>query len=89
LVSYAKASEHKVKAAVKFAAPFVLVAALVLGLYVVNEYIWDNSEYSDYKIYNDARSRHGDYGVPTYDEMPEVYDSVDIDQNAIDMSGFL
>jgi hypothetical protein len=88
LVSYAKASEHKARAAVKFAAPFVLVAALALGLYAVNEYIWDNSEYSDYKIYNAARSRFVDYNIPEYEKMQAAYDQVNVDENTLELGNF-
>ena len=83
-----EAEENKLRAAAKFLAPFLLVLALSGGLYAANEAIWNHSEYYDYKVYNAARSIHGDYGVPNYDEMPDVYDALDIDQNTIDMSGF-
>lgn len=82
------AQASKVRAACRYIAPFLMTVLLAAGLYAANEYIWDHSEYHDYKVYNAARSRHGDYGVPDYDEMPDVYDALDIDQNTINMSGF-
>ena len=89
LIAQVRSAEgNKCRAAVKFLAPFLLTLALAGGLYAANEMIWNHSDYYDYKLYNEARSIHGDYGVPNYDEMPEVYDALDIDQNTIDMSGF-
>ena len=89
LVSHMQAAEgNKLRAGAKFLAPFLLTLVLAGGIYAANEYIWDHIDYYDYKVYNAARSRHGDYGVPDYDEMPDVYDTLDIDQNTIDMSGF-
>lgn len=89
LIGHTRAAEgNKCRAAAKFAAPFLLTLALAGGLYTANEWIWDHSAYYDYKVYNEARSIHGDYGVPDYEEMPDVYDALEIDQNTIDMSGF-
>lgn len=89
LLRHVQAAEgSKLRAALRFAAPFLLTLALAGGLYAANEWIWDHSAYYDYKLYNEARSIHGDYGVPNYDEMPELYDALGIDQNTIDMSGF-
>ncbi|MGN0981961.1 MAG: hypothetical protein ACI4O0_03615 [Candidatus Limivicinus sp.] len=82
------AAGNKFRAAMKFLTPFLLTLALAAGLYAANAYIWDHSAYYDYKLYNEARGIHGDYGVPDYDEMPELYDALGIDQNTIDMSGF-
>ena len=89
LMNHAQAAEgNKLRAAAGFLAPFLLTLVLAGGLYAANEMIWKHSDYYDYKVYNAARSRHGDYGVPNYDEMPDVYDALDIDQNTIDMFGF-
>lgn len=89
LIGHVQAAEGtKCRAALRFLAPFLLTLVLAGGLYAANEVIWEHSDYYDYKVYNAARSRHGDYGVPNYDEMPDVYDALDIDQNTINMSGF-
>ena len=89
LADHVRAAEgSKLCAAAKFLTPFLLTLALAAGLYAANEIIWDHSPYYDYKVYNEARSIHGDYGVPDYDEMPDLYDALGIDQNTIDMSGF-
>ena len=89
LMNHAQAAEgNKLRAAAQFLTPFLLTLVLAGGIFAANEMIWNHSDYYDYKVYNAARSRHGDYGVPNYDEMPDVYDALDIDQNTIDMSGF-
>ena len=89
LMNHVQTAEgNKLRAAAGFLAPFLLTLVLAGGLFAANEGIWKHSDYYDYKVYNAARSRHGDYGVPNYDEMPEVYDALGIDQNALDMSGF-
>ena len=89
LMNHVQTAEgNKLRAAAGFLAPFLLTLVLAGGLFAANEIIWKHSDYYEYKVYNAARSRHGDYGVPNYDEMPDVYDALDIDQNTIDMSGF-
>ena len=89
LMNHVQTAEgNKLRAAAGFLAPFLLTLVMAGGLFAANEGIWKHSDYYDYKVYNAARSRHGDYGVPNYDEMPEVYDALGIDQNALDMSGF-
>ena len=89
LTAHVRSAEgNKGLAGVKFLAPFLLTLVLAGGLFAANEIIWNHSDYYDYKVYNAARSVHGDYGVPNYDEMPDVYDELHIDQNTIDMSGF-
>ena len=61
------------------------VLALAAGLFLGNELIWDNSSYSEYKQFNAQRSRFVDYNVPEYEQMPEVYESLGIDENMRDM----
>ena len=89
LLRHVQAAEgNRLRTGLRFAAPFLLTLALAAGFYAANEWIWDHSAYYDYKVYNEARSIHGDYGVPNYEELPELYDALGIDQNTIDMSGF-
>ena len=71
--------------AVSFLLPFVLTIAVAAGLFVANELIWDNSEYSAYKQFNAQRSRFVDYNVPEYEQMPEVYESLGIDKDMREM----
>lgn len=83
-----EAEGKKLRSGMKFAAPFLLTLVLAGGLYAANEAIWNHSEYYDYKVYNAARSRHMDYGTPDYEQMPEVYDALGIDENTLALSGF-
>ena len=89
LIAYVRSAEgNKCRTAVKFLAPFLLTLVLAGGLYAANQAIWNHSACYDYKVYNAARGRHLDYGTPDYDEMPDVYDGLGLDQNALAMSGF-
>lgn len=69
----------------RFLLPFVLTIVLAAVLFLSNELIWNNSEYSDYKQFNAQRSRFVDYNVPEYEEMPEAYESCGIDKYTRDM----
>lgn len=75
----------RLKAGVLFLLPFLLTLALAAGLFLGNELIWDNSSYSEYKQFNAQRSRFVDYNVPEYEQMPEVYESLGIDEEMRDM----
>lgn len=76
---------RKLRSAASFLLPFVLTAVLAGGLFISNELIWDNSEYSGYKQFNAQRGRFVDYIVPEYEEMPEAYESCGIDKYTRDM----
>lgn len=76
---------RKLRSAASFLLPFVLTAVLAGGLFISNELIWDNSEYSGYKEFNTQRSRFVDYNVPEYEQMPEAYDSRGISEYDRDM----
>ena len=76
---------RRLKAAAAFSLPFVLTIVIAAGLFLGNELIWDNSEYSAYKQFNAQRSRFVDYNVPEYEQMPEVYESLGIDEDMRDM----
>lgn len=78
-------SGRRMKEGGRFLLPFVLTIVLAAGLFISNELIWDNSEYSDYKQFNAQRGRFVDYIVPEYEEMPEAYESCGIDKYTRDM----
>lgn len=67
----------------RYAAPFVLLLVFVVALFGVNHLAWTNSEYKDYYTFDWTRSELIDSVVPEYSQMPEVYDSLDMDENAI------
>ncbi len=78
-------SGRRLRAGLRFLLPFVLTVVLAAGLFISNEFIWDNSEYSSYKQFNAQRGRFVDYIVPEYEEMPEAYESRGIDKYTRDM----
>lgn len=80
--------ERRLKSAAVFMAPFVVTILLGAGLFTANEYIWNHSDYYEYKVYNAARSRFVDYNIPDYGEMPQVYDELDIDENTLELFNF-
>ena len=64
-------------------APFVLLAALAVGLFAVNHLAWHRPEIDAYKTFDDTRSILIDFEIPAYAEMPEVYDRLKIDENFV------
>lgn len=67
----------------RYAAPFLLLIAVVLSLFTVNHFAWNSPAYKDYYEFDWTRSILIDFEVPSYDQMPEVYDSLDMDDTAI------
>lgn len=88
LIGYVKASEKKLKAGVRYALPFAVVIALCAGLYLGNEVEWNNSIYKEHRQFIKAVSELVDFkgGVPKYETMPEVYDSLGIDEDMVNMA---
>ena len=68
-----------------FAAPFVLVAALCVGLYVVDEMAWAKEPYNFYHDYDAVRVAYSDYGRPQYDEMSEAYDALGLSETSVQL----
>lgn len=67
-----------------YARPFVLLLVLVLLLFGFDRFMWTRGEYAYFTGYNDARSMLVDYSrLPEYEEMQEVYDALDMDENAV------
>ena len=64
--------------------PFLLLLAATLLLFGFDRFMWTRGDYGYFTRYNDARSLLVDYGeLPDYQEMQEVYDSLDMDENAV------
>ena len=66
-------ASEKGRRLLRCAAPFLLVAALCAGLYLVNEAAWRGPVWGPYHSYDKIRVAYSDYGRPRYEEMPEAY----------------
>lgn len=67
-----------------YARPFLLLLAVVLLCFAFDRFMWTRGDYEYFTKYNDTRSILVDYvELPEYDEMQEVYDSLDMDENAV------
>ena len=69
----------------RYLAPFMLLAALAVGLFAVDLYAWNRPEAGGFRTFNDTRSLFLDFQTPEYAQMPEVYDSVGMDENFVYM----
>lgn len=66
-------------------APFVLLAVLAAGLFAADYLAWQRPEAGGFREFNDTRSLFLDFQTPEYAQMPEVYDSVGMDENFVYM----
>ena len=66
-------------------APFALLAVCAAGLFIFDYAVWSRPEAGGFREFNDTRSLFLDFQMPEYDEMPEVYDSVGMDENFVYM----
>lgn len=74
----------KLKKLWEYARPFVLLLAAVLLLFGFDRFMWTRGDYGYFTRYNDTRSMLVDYGeLPDYLEMQDVYDALDMDENAV------
>lgn len=68
----------------RYACPFLLLILLVLLLFGLDRFLWARGDYAFFTEYNDARSMLVDFStVPDYDQMQQVYESLDMDENAV------
>ena len=71
--------------AMRYLAPFVLLATMAVGLLVVNTVAWKQPAISDYYSFDMTRSLLIDFYIPDYEEMPQVYDELEMDENFVYM----
>ncbi len=71
----------------RYAAPFLLLLALCLGLMGVNSLAWNTREYRDYISFDWTRSFLIDYGLPEYQDMQPVYDELGWNESAVKLMG--
>ncbi len=82
--SRGEAIGQKFKKIWTYARPFLLLLAAVLVLYGFDRFMWTRGDYKQFTEFNYTRHVLMDYAeLPDYDEMREVYDSLDIDDNAV------
>ena len=75
----------RLSSALRYLAPFVLLASIAVGLFCFNEYAWHRDEIEDYYEFDVTRSLLIDFYIPDYDEMPQVYDELEMDENFVYM----
>jgi len=84
-----ESGELKLKArlgsAMRYLAPFALLAAMAVGLLAVNTVAWRQDAIKDYTSFDATRSLLIDFYIPEYSEMPEVYDELEMDENFVYM----
>ena len=73
---------ERLSSVLRYLAPFALLAALAAGLYVFDDMMWSRGPFGDYDEFDAARIELTDYGIPEYKDMPEVYESLDLNENA-------
>ncbi len=71
--------------AARYIAPFALLAAMAVGLLGLNTWAWNRPYTADYIEFDMTRSLLIDFYIPDYDEMPEVYDELEMDENFVYM----
>ena len=69
----------------RYLAPFLLLAALAVGLFAADLYAWKRPAAGGFREFNDTRSLFLDFQTPDYAQMPEVYDSVGMDESFVYM----
>lgn len=76
---------QRIKSAFAYLVPFITLAALAVGLFCVNSVAWNRGEIKDYYKFDQNRSLLIDFYIPDYNEMPEVYDELEMDENFVYM----
>lgn len=64
-------------------APFVLLAVCAAGLFAIDLAAWNKPDAGGFLDFNNTRSSFIDFQTPEYSQMPEVYDSVGMDENFV------
>ena len=68
----------------RYARPFLLLLVIVLSLYGFDRLMWNQGDYRDFTQFNRNRHLLMDYdSIPDYEQMQPVYDSLDMDENAV------
>ena len=76
---------ERVRQYLRLIAPFALLAVCATGLFALDYAVWQRPEAGGFRAFNNTRSSFIDFQTPEYSEMPEVYDSVGMDENFVYM----
>ncbi len=79
------AIKARIGAAARYIAPFALLAAMAVGLLGLNSWAWNRPYIADYIEFDMTRSLLVDFYIPDYEEMPQVYDEMEMDENFVYM----
>ena len=77
------AASEKLNAFLRFALPFVLLVALCGGLYIADDAAWSEEPWSFYRSFDESRVACVDFGRPAYEQMPEGYESLGLNESAV------
>ena len=75
----------RLRAAWGYLRPFALLALLAALLFGLHLFAWNRPEIAAYKRFDDTRSILIDFEIPAYDQIPEVYDELGIDEDFVEM----
>ena len=75
----------RIGSCVRYLVPYVSLAAIAVGLLAINTWAWNRDEIADYYDFNVTRSILIDFQIPDYNQMPEVYDELEMDENFVYM----
>ena len=68
----------------RYVRPFLLLLLLVLLLFGLDRFLWSRGDFAYFTEYSDTRSILVDYStLPDYEQMQPVYDSLDMNENAV------
>ena len=73
----------RVKKYLRCLVPFLLLAVCAAGLFAFDLAMWKKPEAGGFMDFNNTRSSFIDFQTPEYFQMPEVYDSVGMDENFV------
>lgn len=67
------------------AAPLLLFCALAAGLWGADRLAWSQGRWGEYAEFDAVRVALTDYGIPEYESMPEEYEALGLNKNAVDL----
>ncbi len=71
---------EKGKRLLRYALPFVCLLLAVAALWAADEAAWSTGRWAPYRRFDAIRVAYSDYGRPSREEMPEVYEALGLTQ---------